>query len=91
LDDFSGSTVSFFPRNLSGAEQGKRPARLKKETRLRKEGEIVRKMKAAIAAGTDKAKAMSQAHAAGATFVAIGEVFGISSVRAYQIANGRSR
>jgi hypothetical protein len=64
-------------------------AKLKKETRLRKEGEIIRKMKAAIAAGTDKGKAMHQAHAAGATFVAIGAVFGISSVRAYQIANGR--
>jgi hypothetical protein len=64
-------------------------ARAKKEARLKKEAELIRKMKAAIAAGTDKGKAMSQAHAAGATFVAIGEVLGISSVRAYQIANGR--
>jgi hypothetical protein len=80
-----------FPSQLERRRTREAAARLKKETRLRKEGEIVRKMKAAIAAGTDKAKAMSQAHAAGATFVAIGEVFGISSVRAYQIANGRSR
>jgi hypothetical protein len=80
-----------FPSQLERRRTRAAAARLKKEARLRKEGECIRKMKAAIAAGTDKGKAMYQAHAAGATFVAIGAVFGISSVRAYQIANGRSR
>jgi hypothetical protein len=80
-----------FPSQRERRRTREAAARLKKETRLRKEGEIIRKMKAAIAAGTDRGKAMSQGHAAGATWVAIGEVFGISSVRAYQIANGRSR
>jgi hypothetical protein len=78
-----------FPSQLERRRTREAAARLKKETRLRKEGEIIRKMKAAIAAGTDKGKAMKQAHVAGATFVTIGEVLGISSVRAYQIANGR--
>jgi hypothetical protein len=78
-----------FPSTLERRRTRAAAARLKKETRLKKEAELIRKMKAAIAAGTDKGNAMSQAHAAGATFVAIGEVFGISSVRAYQIANGR--
>jgi len=78
-----------FPSTLERRRTRAAAARLKKEVRLRKEAECIRKMKAAIAAGTDKGKAMSHAHAAGATLVAIGEVFGISSVRAYQIANGR--
>jgi hypothetical protein len=78
-----------FPSTLERRRTREAAARLKKEARLQKEGESIRKMKAAIAAGTDKGKAMSQAHATGATFVAIGKIFGISSVRAYQIANGR--
>jgi hypothetical protein len=75
-----------FPSQLERRQSREAAARLKKETRLRKEGEIVRKMKAAIAAGTDRTKAMSQAYAAGASFRAIGEVFGVSRERAYQIA-----
>jgi hypothetical protein len=78
-----------FPSTLERRRNRAAAAKLKKEARLKKEAESIRKMKAAIAAGTDKGKAMYQAHATGATFVAIGEVFGISSVRAYQIANGR--
>lgn len=84
-----------FPSTLERRQTRAAAARLKIDTRLRKEGEIIRKMKAAIAAGTDRAKAMSQARAAGASFRAIGEVFGVSRERAYQIATaapvGRSR
>src|SRR5947199_5934942 len=63
-----------FPSQLERRRSREAAARLKIETRLRKEGEVVRKMKAAIAAGTNRAKAMSQARAAGASFRAIGEV-----------------
>ncbi len=79
----------FFPSQLERRRNREAAAKLKRDARLKKEAEIIKKMKAAIAAGTDKGKAMKQAHNAGATFVTIGAVFGISSVRAYQIANGR--
>jgi hypothetical protein len=78
-----------FPSTLERRRTRAVAAKARSDARLRKEAESIRKMKAAIAAGTDKGKAMSQAHAAGATFVAIGKVLGISSVRAYQIAKGR--
>jgi hypothetical protein len=45
-------------------------------------------MKAAIAAGTAKSKAIGQACAAGASRRAIGDVFGVSSQRICQIAIG---
>jgi hypothetical protein len=78
-----------FPSTLERRRTRAAAAKARSDARLRKEAESIRRMKAAIAAGTDKGKAMSQAHAAGATFVAIGKIFGISSVRAYQIAKGR--
>jgi hypothetical protein len=78
-----------FPSTLERRRTRAVAAKARSDARLRKEAESIRKMKAAIAGGTDKGKAMSQAHAAGATFVAIGKVLGISSVRAYQIAKGR--
>lgn len=79
----------FFPSQIERRRMRAARAKLKKDTQLKKEAEIIKKMKAAIAAGTDKGKAMKQAHTAGATYVTIGAVFGISHVRAYQIANGR--
>jgi len=75
-----------FPSQLERRRNREAAAKLKLDTRLRKEGEAIRKMKAAIAGGTDKAKAMKQAYAAGASFRAIGEVYGVSRERAYQIA-----
>ncbi len=78
-----------FPSQLERRRMRAAAAKLKKDTQTKKEAEIIKKMKAAIAAGTDKGKAMKQAHLAGVTYVTIGAVFGISHVRAYQIANGR--
>jgi hypothetical protein len=63
-------------------------AKRKEAARLKKEREAIRKMKAAIAAGTDKGKAVAQAFAAGASYKAVGDVLGLSRQRAYQIANG---
>jgi hypothetical protein len=79
----------FFPSQLERRRMRAARAKLKKDTQLKKDAEVIKKMKAAIAAGTDKGKAMKQAHLAGVTYVTIGDVFGISHVRAYQIANGR--
>jgi hypothetical protein len=78
-----------FPSTLERRRVRAAAAKPKRDTQLRKEAESIKKMKAAIAAGTDKGKAMKQAHLAGATYVTIGAVFGISHVRAHQIANGR--
>ena len=75
-----------FPSKLERRRNREAGAKLKRETRLKKEGDAIKKMKAAIDGGTDKAKAMKQAYAAGASFRAIGEVYGVSRERAYQIA-----
>lgn len=90
LGRFQRLNGRLFPSQLERRRTREAAARLKSETRLRKEGAIIRKMNAAIAAGTDKGKAMKQARAAGASFVAIGAVFGLSRVRVYQIVKGRS-
>ena len=77
-----------FPSQAKRSRMRKEAAKLKKDTRARKDGEIIRKMKAAIAAGTDRTKAISQAFAAGAHRQAIGDAFGLSRERVYQIATG---
>lgn len=77
-----------FPSTLERRRSRAAAAKLKEEARLRKEDAIIKKMKTAIAAGTDRAKAMHQAHIAGARYQVIGDVFGLSRERAYQIATG---
>ena len=77
-----------FPSQLERRRSRAAAAKLKEDARLKKEDAIIRKMKATIAAGTDRAKAMHQAHVAGARYQVIGDVFGLSRERAYQIATG---
>ena len=77
-----------FPSQAERHRTRKEAARLKEQTRARKDGEIIRKMKAAIAAGTDPTKAIRQAFVAGAHRQTIGDVFGLSRERVYQIATG---
>lgn len=89
LGRFQRLNGRLFPSQLERRRSREAAARLKSETRLQKEGAIIRKMNAAIAAGTDKARAIKQARAAGASYVAIGNVFGVSRARVYQIVNGR--
>ena len=76
----------YFPSQLERRRSRAAVAKLKKDTRLKKEAEILRKMKASIAAGTDKVKAMNQAYLAGASYRIIGDALGLSKGRAYQIA-----
>ena len=90
LGRFQRLNGRLFPSQLERRRTREAAARLKSETRRRKEGAIIRKMNAAIAAGTDRDKAMKQARAAGASFVTIGDVFGISRVRVYQIVKALS-
>ena len=75
-----------FPSQAARRQSRQEVARLKEEARLRKAKEIIRKMKAAIAAGTDRSKAIERAFAAGASYQVIGESLGLSRQRAYQIA-----
>lgn len=88
LGRFQRLNGRIFPSQAERSKTRKETARLKEEARLRKEDAIIRKMKATIAAGTDRAKAMHQAHIAGARYQVIGDVFGLSRERAYQIATG---
>jgi hypothetical protein len=80
-----------FPSQAERYRARKEATRLKAEARARKDGEIVRKMKAAIAAGADTTKAISQAFAAGGHRQRIGDVFGLSRQRVYQIATGAAK
>lgn len=63
-------------------------AKRKKDARDRKDAKIIRKMKANMAGGMDKTKAIRQAYKAGAHRQAIGDVVGLSRERVYQIATG---
>ena len=75
-----------FPSQAERSKTRREAARLKEETRARKDGEVIRKLKAAIAAGTDRPKAINQAFAAGTSYKTIGAALGLSRQRAYQIA-----
>jgi hypothetical protein len=88
LGRFQRITGVVFPSTLERRRTRAAAAKAKEDARLRKEEVIIRKMKAAIAAGTDRGKAMHQAHIAGARYQAIGDVFGMSRERAYQVATG---
>jgi len=77
-----------FPSQAERSRTRREAARLKEETRARRDGQSIRKLKAAIAAGTNKTKAINQAFTAGTSYKVIGAALGLSRQRAYQIANG---
>ena len=77
-----------FPSQAERSRTRRETARLKEEVRVRKNAEAIRNLKAALAAGTDKTKAVKQAYTAGANYEVIGDVLGVSGVRVRQIAHG---
>lgn len=88
LGRFQRLNGRIFPSQAKRSQARKEASRRKAAARARKDAGIIRKMKAALAAGTDKTKAISQAFAAGAHRQAIGDVVGLSRERVYQIATG---
>src|SRR5689334_24578553 len=76
-----------FPSQAERRRTRREAAKLKEETRTRRDREVIRKLKAAIAGGTDKTKAVHQAFMAGTSYKVIGAALGLSRQRAYQIAN----
>jgi DNA-directed RNA polymerase specialized sigma subunit len=75
-----------FPSQTARRQTREAAAKLKEDARLRKDREIIRKLRAALAAGTSRSKATKQAFFAGGSHKAIGNELGVSRQRVYQIA-----
>jgi hypothetical protein len=75
-----------FPSQAERRRARKEVARRKAEAQARKDAKVIKKMKAALAAGTDQNEAITQAFAAGGNRKVIGDVFGLSRQRIFQIA-----
>ena len=75
-----------FPSQIAREQEIADAIRRRKAARLEKQQRLVKKMKADIAAGKDRNRAIKEAYEAGATVRAIAQVIGLTAARVHQIA-----
>ena len=75
-----------FPSQVAREQEIADARRRRKAARLEKQQRLVKKLKADIAAGKDRNRAIKEAYEAGATVRAIAQVIGLTAARVHQIA-----
>ena len=86
LGRFQRLKGKIFPSQVVREQEIADARRRRKAARLEKQQRLVKKMKADIAAGKDRNRAIKEAYEAGATVRAIAQVIGLTAARVHQIA-----
>ena len=86
LGRFNRLKGKVFPSQVAREQEIADAIRRRKAARLEKQQRLVKKLKADIAAGKVRNRAIKEAYEAGATVRAIAQVIGLTAARVHQIA-----
>ena len=87
LGRFYRLSGNVFPSDAARRRERARASRLRAAARLEKEQRLTKKLRADIAAGKNRNRAIKEAYEAGATTRTIAKVVGVSSARVQHIAS----